>query len=345
MRALTISAHGGLEQVEFREDLDVPEITRANQVRVRLYAAALNRLDLWTIGGLPGVTIRPPWILGADGAGQVDAVGGAVTSVRVGDSVFINGGISCRECEYCRAGEQSLCVRFGILGEHHPGTFAEYVVVPEPNVRVIATDTPWDKAAAYPLVTLTAWRACVTRAAVTASDRVLIWGIGGGVALAALQICKLRGAHVTVTSSSDAKLQRARELGADETLRHDLIEVGKELRARTGKRGVDVIIDSTGEKTWEQSLLALGKRGRLVTFGGTTGPRLVTDVRRLFWNQWSILGTTMGNDAEFDAITVAFRDGDLAPVVDRVYPLAEGRAALERLEETAQFGKVVLRIA
>jgi NADPH:quinone reductase-like Zn-dependent oxidoreductase len=345
VRALTISAHGGLERVDFREDVDVPEVTRPNDVRIRLHAAALNHLDLWTIAGLPGVTIRPPWILGADGAGVVEAVGGAVTTVRLGDHVFINGGISCRECEYCRDGEQSLCVRFGILGEHHPGTFAEYIVVPEPNVRVIAADTPWDQAAAYPLVTLTAWRACVTRAAVTAQDRVLIWGIGGGVALAALQICKLRGAHVTVTSGSDAKLERARELGADETLRHDQVEVGKQLRARTKKRGVDVIIDSTGEKTWEQSLIALGKRGRLVSFGGTTGPKLVTDVRRLFWNQWSIMGSTMGNDAEFDAITVAFRDGDLAPVVDKVFPLAEGRAALERLKASEHFGKVVLRIA
>jgi NADPH:quinone reductase-like Zn-dependent oxidoreductase len=345
VRALTISAHGGLERVEFRDDLDVPDLTRPTDVRVRLYAAALNHLDLFTLGGLPGITIRPPWILGADGAGQVDAVGDAVTTVRRGDVVFINPGISCRECEYCRAGEQSLCVRFGILGEHHPGTFAEYVVVPEPNVRAIATDTAWEKAAAYPLVTLTAWRACVTRAQVRSGDRVLIWGIGGGVAIAALQICKLLGAHVTVTSSSDAKLERARGLGADATLRHDLVAVGKEVRAQTGKRGVDVVIDSVGEKTWEQSLVALGKRGRLVTFGGTSGPKLVTDVRRLFWNQWSILGTTMGNDEEFDAITVAFRDGELEPVVDSVYALADGRAALERMQEGAQFGKIVLRIA
>lgn len=345
MRALTISCHGGLEQVEFREDLDIPEVTGSHDVRVRLYAAALNHLDLWTVGGLPGITIRPPWILGADAAGEIDAVGEGVTSVRPGDAVFINPGISCRECEYCRSGEHSLCVRFGILGEHHPGTFAEYVVVPEPNVRVIGADVAWEKAAAYPLVTLTAWRACVTRARVTSGDRVLIWGIGGGVALASLQICKQLGAHVTVTSSSDAKLERAKALGADDTLRHDRVEVGKEVRARTGKRGVDVVIDSVGEQTWEQSLIALGKRGRLVTPGGTSGPRVVTDVRRLFWNQWTIMGTTMGNDAEFDAITTAFRDGTLDAVVDRVYPLAEGRTALARLQAREHFGKVVLRIA
>ncbi len=223
MRALTISAHGGLERVEFRDDLDVPTIERPSDVRVRLHAAALNHLDLWTIGGLPGITIRPPWILGADGAGVVDAVGDSVTSVRPGDAGILNPGISCRACEYCLAGEQPLCVRFGILGEHFPGTFAEYVVVPEPNVRSIPAETPWDTAAAYPLVTLTAWRIVVSRAHVRAGERVLVWGIGGGVALAALQICKLLGAHVTVTSSSDEKLARARELGADETLRHDQV--------------------------------------------------------------------------------------------------------------------------
>lgn len=310
-----------------------------------MQAAALNHLDLWTIGGLPGVTIRPPWILGADGAGVVESVGDGVTNVRVGDAVFINGGISCRECEYCLAGEQALCVRFGLLGEHHPGTFAEYVVLPEPNVRVIGGEVSWEKAAAYPLVTLTAWRAVVTRAQVSAADRVLIWGIGGGVALAALQICKLYGAHVTVTSGNDTKLERARKLGADETVRHDLVDVGKEMRTRTGKRGMDVIFDSVGEKTWAQSLYALGKRGRLVTWGGTSGPRLETDVRRLFWNQWTIMGSTMGNDAEFDAITSAFRDGTLEPVVDSVFPLADGRAALERLQQGLQFGKIVLRIA
>jgi NADPH:quinone reductase-like Zn-dependent oxidoreductase len=259
--------------------------------------------------------------------------------------VFINAGISCRECEYCRAGEHPLCIRFGLLGEHHPGTFAEYVVVPEPNVRVIGAETPWEKAAAYPLVTLTAWRATVSRARVKPGDSVLIWGIGGGVALAALQICKLYGAHVTVTSSSDEKLERARALGADDTMRHDLVEVGKAIRARTGKRGVDVVFDSVGEQTWNQSLIALGRQGRLVTWGGTSGPNLEMDVRRLFWNQWSILGTTMGNDAEFDAITVAFRDGELDPVVDSVYPLEEGVAALGRLQRGAQFGKIVLRIA
>ncbi|MGQ0539430.1 MAG: zinc-binding dehydrogenase [Gemmatimonadaceae bacterium] len=345
MRALTISSHGGLERLEFRSDIEPPAIAQANDVRVRLHAAALNRLDLWTLGGLPGITIRPPWILGADGAGVVESVGEGVSAVRVGDAVYLNPGISCRKCEYCLAGEHSLCVRFGILGEHLPGTFADYVVVPEPNVRTIPSESSWDVAAAYPLATLTAWRMLMTRARLRSGEDVLIYGIGGGVALAALQIAKRAGARVWVTSGSDAKLERARTLGADETLRHDLVDVGKEVRARTGKRGVDVIVDSVGEQTWPQSLAALGKRGRLVTCGGTSGPNVQMDVRRLFWNQWSILGSTMGNDAEFDAITAAFRAGELGGIVDAAYPLEQGREAFARLQSGSQFGKVILRIA
>lgn len=346
MRALTIDAHGGLEQITFRSDVRDPEITDQRDVRVRLRAAALNHLDLWTLGGLPGITISPPWVLGADGAGVVDAIGDAVRSVAPGDAVFLNPGVSDRTCAYCAEGEQSLCVRFAILGEHRPGTFGDYVVVPEPNVRKIAADTPMEQAAAYPLATLTAWRMVVTRAQVRAGDEVLIWGIGGGVALAALQICKALGARVWVTSSREEKLERARALGADELLRHGAgIDVAKEVRSRTGKRGVDVVLDTVGHDTWGQSLGALGKRGRLVTCGGTSGPGLEMDVRRLFWNQWTIMGSTMGNDREMDAVTAEFAQGKLRAVIDSVFDLEEGRAAFERIESGRQFGKIVLRIS
>jgi NADPH:quinone reductase-like Zn-dependent oxidoreductase len=344
MRALTISAHGGLEQLQLRDDLPTPELVGTTSVRVRIATAALNHLDLWTVGGLPGITIEPPWILGADGAGIVEDVADGVDRVRPGDTVFINPGISCRQCEYCLDGEHSLCVRYGILGEHLPGTLAEYVVVPEANVRVIDPATSMDHAAAYPLATLTAWRMAVTRACVNEGDEVLIWGIGGGVALAALQICKQRGARVWVTSSSDEKLGRARAMGADETLNHRTQDVAKEIRARTAKRGVDVVLDNVGHATWTASLGALGKRGRLVTVGGTSGPLLETDVRRLFWNQWTIMGSTMGNDREFDAITEELATGRLKATVDSTFPLEEGRQAFERLQAGAQFGKVVVRI-
>jgi NADPH:quinone reductase-like Zn-dependent oxidoreductase len=344
VRALTISRHGGLEQLEFRDDLPVPELGARGDVRVRVAAAALNHLDLFTLGGLPGVTITPPWIMGADAAGTIDAVGEGVTSVRPGDRVVVNPGISDRSCEFCLDGEHPLCVNFKLLGEHLPGSFAEYLVVPATNVRVVPDGISAETAAAFPLATLTAWRMVVTRARVRPNDEVLIWGIGGGVALAALQICKQIGARVWVTSGSDDKLARARALGADETINHRTQDVAREVRARTAKRGVTVVIDSVGQATWQRSLGALGRRGRLVTCGGTSGAMVETDVRRLFWNQWSLLGSTMGNDAEFDAVVAELRAGRLLPPVDSVFPLEQGREAFARMERGEQFGKIVLKI-
>jgi len=345
VRGLTISAHGGLDRLELRDDLGVPALVSDTQVRVRILAAALNHIDLFVVGGLPNVRIVPPWILGSDAMGTIDAVGAAVSGLDVGDRVLINPGLSDRTCEYCLAGEQPLCPRFGILGEHVPGTLTEQIVLPAANLRRVAADTDPVEGAAYTLSTLTAWRMLVSRARVTAGEHVLIWGIGGGVALACLQIAKLLGAHVTVTSGSDAKLERATTLGADATINHRGVDVGKEMRARTGKRGVDVVVDSVGEATWSQSLGALGRRGRLVTCGGTSGPMVTTDVRRLFWNQWSILGSTMGNDAEFDAVVEHFRAGRLRPPVDGEYALNDARSAFERMASGEQFGKLVVRIA
>jgi NADPH:quinone reductase-like Zn-dependent oxidoreductase len=344
VNALTISAHGGLDRLEPRDDVPVPELRAPSDVRVRVRAAALNHLDLFVVGGMPGVTIVPPWILGADACGVVDAVGADVSTVVVGDYVVINPGISDRTCEYCREGEQPLCPKFALLGEHRPGTIADYVVVPAVNVRAIPASVPIELAAAYTLSTLTAWRMIVSRARVQAGESVLIWGIGGGVALAALQICKLIGAKVWVVSSSDDKLRRAAALGADELLNRTTVDVAKTVRAQTGKRGVDVVVDDVGRATWAQSTAALGRRGRLVTCGGTSGPMVETDVRRLFWNQWSILGSTMGNDAEFDAVVDELRAGRLTPVVDSVHALSDSRAAFERLERGEQFGKVVIAL-
>jgi NADPH:quinone reductase-like Zn-dependent oxidoreductase len=284
-------------------------------------------------------------ILGSDAMGTIDAIGSAVSGLGVGDRVLINPGLSDRTCEYCLAGEQPLCPRFGVLGEHVPGTLTEQIVLPAANVRRVAADADPVEGAAYTLSTLTAWRMLVSRARVMAGEHVLIWGIGGGVALACLQIAKLLGAYATVTSGSDAKLERAVALGADATINHRGVDVGKEMRARTAKRGVDVVVDSVGEATWSQSLGALGRRGRLVTCGGTSGPMVTTDVRRLFGNQWSILGSTMGNDAEFDAVVEHFRAGRLRPPVDGVYTLDDARSAFERMASGEQFGKLVVRIA
>jgi NADPH:quinone reductase-like Zn-dependent oxidoreductase len=345
VQALTISDHGGLDRVEFRTDVPVPDVTREGDVRIRVRAAALNHLDLFVINGLPGVTIAPPWILGADVSGVIDAVGSDVAGLSIGDAVVVNPGLSDRTCEYCLDGDQPLCPRYRILGEHTPGTMADYVVVPAVNVRAIPSTVSPEHAAAFTLTTLTAWRMVVSRARVQPNDNVLIWGIGGGVALAALQICKQIGARVWAVSSSDDKLRRAGEMGADELLNRTTADVAAVIRQRTGKRGVDVVIDNVGAATWNQSLRALARRGRLVTCGATSGPMVETDLRRLFWNQWTIFGSTMGNDAEFDAVVNELRAGRLLPVVDSVFPIRDGRAAFERLQSGRQFGKVVVRVS
>ncbi|MFL5526885.1 MAG: zinc-binding dehydrogenase [Gemmatimonadaceae bacterium] len=347
MRGLTISAHGGLDQIEYRTDLPKPEPKRG-EIRVRVRAAALNHLDLFVVGGLPGVKITPRWVLGADATGVIDAVGDlsgvSDNNLKIGDTVIINPGLSDRTCEYCQSGEHSLCVNFKLLGEHVPGTIAEYIVVPTQNARNIPRDKPIEQAAAFTLSTLTAWRMIITRARVRKSDNVLIWGIGGGVALAALEIVRMIGATTWVTSHSDEKLALARGLGAENVLNYSNTDVGKEIRARTGKRGVDVVFDTVGEASWSQSLGALGRRGRLVTCGATSGPIVQMDVRRLFWNQWDIMGSTMGNDAEFDAVTNEYRAGRLTPLVDSVFDISQGRQAFERLQSGQQFGKIVVRI-
>ncbi|MFL5596990.1 MAG: zinc-binding dehydrogenase [Gemmatimonadaceae bacterium] len=347
MRGLTISAHGGLDQIEYRTDLPKPE-PRRGEIRVRVKAGALNHLDLFVVAGLPGQAVTEPRILGADATGIVDAIGDlsgiSDNQLKVGDSVIINPGLSDHTCEYCQAGEHSLCVNFKLLGEHVPGTIAEYIVVPAQNARSIPRDKPIEQAAAFTLSTLTAWRMIITRARVRKSDNVLIWGIGGGVALAALEIVRMIGATTWVTSHSDEKLALARGLGAENVLNYTNTDVGKEIRARTGKRGVDVVFDTVGEASWSQSLGALGRRGRLVTCGATSGPIVQMDVRRLFWNQWDIMGSTMGNDAEFDAVTNEYRAGRLTPLVDSVFDISQGRQAFERLQSGQQFGKIVVRI-
>jgi len=344
VRALTISAHGGLEQLTYTEDAPEPQLTSDTDVRVRMYAGAINHVDLFVVAGVPGVKIAPGWVVGSDGAGVVESMGSAVRNLKVGDRVLFNPGSSDRTCEYCLAGEMPLCLKYQILGEHRTGTLADLVVVPAASVWAVPPGVSWETAAAFPLATLTAWRMVVSRARVHPGDIVLIWGIGGGVALAALQIVKRIGAKAWVTSSSDEKLAMARAMGADATFNHKTQDVAKEVRALTGKKGVNVVIDSVGEATWKQSLLALGKLGRLVTCGGTSGPMVETDVRRMFWNQWTLMGSTMGNDEELGAALAALRDGDLVPPIDSVFPLEEGRAAYARMQSGQHFGKIVIKV-
>lgn len=344
MKALTLTQLGGPEYLAVRE-VPAPSLTGPDDVMVRIKAAALNRLDLFVINGLPGVQYAFPHIMAGDGAGVVEAVGGNVKGWNPGDRVMINPGLSCYACLSCAAGEHSLCETYRLLGEHVPGTAAELVVVPARNLGAVPEGMSWAQAAAFSLATLTAWRMLTSRAGLEPGETVLIWGVGGGVSLAALQIAKFLGARVIATSSSDAKLAKATELGADIVINHATADVAAEVRKITSKRGVEVVVDNVGEKTWERSLRCLGRLGRLVTCGATTGPMVVTDVRKLFWYQYSILGSTMGNAEEFLEVVRLAGEGRLWPVVDRVYSLAESREAFARLEAGDQLGKIVLEVS
>jgi NADPH:quinone reductase-like Zn-dependent oxidoreductase len=346
MRACVLTATGGIDKLQVKEVPDAPA-PQAGEVRVAIRAAALNHLDLFVADGMPGTADRFPFVVGSDGAGVVESVGPDVTAVKSGDRVMLNPGISDYSCEFCQAGEHSLCVNYRLLGEHLPGTMAELLTVPAQNVARMPALIPaltWSEAAAFSLVTLTAWRMLVTRAQLKAEETVLIWGIGGGVSLAALRIAKLLGARAIVTSSDDEKLAAAKALGADVTLNYRTQEVGQEVRALTKKRGVDVVVDSVGAATWDNSLRSLRRGGRLVICGATSGPQVGLDLRRLFWHHWSVLGSTMGNAAEYAEIVRRLGKGELRPLVDRVVPLARARDAYERLQRGAQLGKIAIEI-
>lgn len=342
MRAIVMRGFGGLEQLAVA-DVPQPTIQAPDQVLVRVHAAAINHIDLYVLGGLPKAEYRFPHVLGSDAAGTVEAVGEGVTGLRPGDRVLVNPGISCGGCESCRAGDQPLCRRFRILGEHLEGTIAEYLVVPERNLARIGPGWSWPEAAAFPLATLTSWRMLTTRARLRAGETVLIWGAGGGVGLASVQIARLLGARVIATSSSDAKLETARRLGADLTLNHTSADIAREVRGLTGV-GADVVVDCVGEKTWDSSLKALRPMGRLVTCGATTGPHVSLDLRRLFWFQWTLMGSTMGSDREFREIVALGERGTLRPVIDTVFPLEEGAKAFARMAEGRQLGKLVIEV-
>jgi NADPH:quinone reductase-like Zn-dependent oxidoreductase len=344
MKALTLVALGGREHVRVQE-LPEPVIQFPNQVLVDVQAVALNRLDLLVAEGLPGVNYSFPHIIGSDGAGTVREVGSAVTRLRPGDRVMINPTLSCGNCPWCLQGEESLCRHLRVLGEHEPGTAAEYLVLPEENLERAPDGMPWPQAAAFSLATLTAWRMLTTRGQLQSGETVLIWGIGGGVAIAALQIARLLGARTIVTSGSDAKLERARSLGADAMLNYRQVDVADEVRELTDGRGADLIVDSAGEQSWRGSLRALRRGGRLVVCGATTGPAVSLDLRRLFWHQWSLLGSTLGSRREYAQIVGLAHQGKLWPVIDQVVPLDRADTVLERLDRSEQVGKLVIEVA
>ncbi len=343
MKAVVFESHGGPDVLKVVNDFPEP-VLGPGDVMLRVRATALNHLDLSVRQGMPTLKLPLPHILGSDVAGEVAEVGDDVADLEVGERVAVNPGLSCGECEFCMRGEESLCADFKILGEHVNGGYAEFVAVPARNVARLPTDFPFEAAAAAPLTFLTAWRLLVTRAQVKPGEDVLVLGAGSGVSTAAIQIAKLAGCTVYVTSSSDEKLRRAKEIGADVLVNYKAVPWSKAVWELTGKRGVDVVLDHVGAATFKDSLRSLRKGGRLVTPGATTGGVTEIDLRVVFWRQLSILGSTMSSQREFEDVMKLVFMGRLKPVVDRVLPLEEARKAHEVLERGEQFGKVVLRV-
>jgi NADPH:quinone reductase-like Zn-dependent oxidoreductase len=328
VRAVRIHEDGGPEVLVLEEAPD--PVPGAGEVLVRLRASALNHLDVWIRKGLPSVP--KPRILGADGAGVVEALGEGADGFRPGERVVINPGIE--------AGGG----RIHVIGEHGDGTNAELIAVPATNVHPIPDGLSFEEAAAFPLVFETAYRMLVTRAVLREGEWVLAWGIGGGVSTAALAIGKALGARVLVTSSSDAKLERARELGADATVNHATGDVKAAVQEATGGHGIDVVIENVGEATWATSLQVAAPGGRITVCGATSGPNPPAALHRIWWKQLSILGSTMGTGEDFAGAYELVASGRARPVVDSVLPLEEIRVAHERLEAGEQLGKIVLTI-
>jgi NADPH:quinone reductase-like Zn-dependent oxidoreductase len=340
MKALAFNEHGGLDKLRYQ---DVPDPkTGDGEVLVKVRACALNHLDLFVREGLPGLKLPLPFWSGCDIAGEIAGVGAAVQGVAVGDRVAVNPNLNCGRCEFCTRGEDSLCVTYGILGEHTHGGLAEHVKVDARNVIKLPDHVRFEDAAAFILVNMTAWRMLVTQARLRPGEDLLIIGVGGGVSSTAVQIGKLCGARVWVTSSSDDKLARARELGADECINYAKEDWAKAVFQKTGRRGVDVILENVGAATWQGSIRSLAKGGRLVTCGATSGPIGETDIRLVFWKQISIIGSTMASRREFNEVMIQLFRGKLRAIVDSVMPLREGAAAQQKLAEGKQFGKIVL---
>jgi NADPH:quinone reductase-like Zn-dependent oxidoreductase len=340
MKAVIFSQHGGPEVLQYTEAPN-PQI-KANEVLIEVRACALNHLDVWVRGGLPGIKIPLPHILGDDVAGVVREAGELVTWTKPGDDVMVQPGVSCGHCVECLGGRDNMCDEYDMIGYRRDGGYAELLSVPGVNVIPKPKNLSWPEAAALPLVTLTAWHMLVTQARVQPGEDVLIHAAGSGVGSLGIQIAKLQGARVIATASSAEKLVKARELGADETVNYTRDDWPKEVKKLTNGRGVDVVFEHTGETTWPGSIVSLKKGGRLVTCGATSGFDARTDLRQVFYRHLTILGSMMGSKAELLTAMKFIESGQLRAVVDRTLPLAEARKAHELMEDRAQFGKLVL---
>ena len=340
MKAVRFHAHGGPEVLRF-EDAPDP-VAGPGEAVIRVRACAMNHLDLWQRRGMERVRIPFPHISGAEVAGEV------ITSPNgefaPGRRVMLQPGLSCGRCAACLDGRDNECAQYDVLGYRSAGGYAELVKVPVQNLIAIPDSIGFVEAAAFPLTFLTAWHMLVTRAGLQAGEDVLVLGAGSGVGQSAIQIARLHGARVVATAGTDAKLVKARRLGAHEVINHTTQDVPAMVRELTAGRGADVVVEHVGTATWEGSIKSLARGGRLVTCGATTGHDAGIDLRVLFVRQISLLGSYMGRKAELLRAADFFFAGQLRPVVDRTYPLAEAAEAHRLLEARGQFGKLVLEV-
>ncbi|MFQ5524840.1 MAG: zinc-binding dehydrogenase [Thermoanaerobaculia bacterium] len=341
MKAFRIEKHGGPEVLRWVDE-PTPE-PAADEVLVRVRACALNRLDLWVRNGVEGHKFPLPLIPGSEVAGEIAAVGSAVEGLEVGADTLVAPGVSCGVCDRCADGDDMLCSRYGILGEHRDGGYAEYLSVPRRNILPLPKGLTHAEAAAIPLVFLTAWHMLAERARLQPLEDILVHAAGSGVSSAGIQIAKLLGArHIFATASSEDKLERARALGATHTIDYTNEDFAQVVREATGGKGVEVVLDHVGGRTFEDSFKAMAWAGRIVICGSTTDHLARINLRAVFYKSLSVLGSTMGRQSELRHLLRFVEGGQLAPVIDRTVPLAHAPEAQRMLEAREVFGKIVL---
>lgn len=342
MKAVVFHEHGGPEKLKY-EDRPEPQV-KPDEVLVRVKACALNHLDIWIRQGIPAYQIPLPHISGSDVSGLVERVGSLSKDVKIGQKVFVSPGLSCGECDECKVGHDNLCASYGLVGAKTDGGYAEFVAVPGQNVIPIPASLTFEQAAAFPLVSVTAWHMIVTQAWLRRGETVLVMGAGSGVGSMAVQIARYIGARVITTVGSEDKVKKALVIGADEVINHATDDVARRVSEFTGGRGVDVVIEHIGPQVWEQCLKSLAKGGRLITCGATTGGEAKIDLRLLFSRSLTLKGSYMGTKAELLEVTKLVGSGKLKTVIDHVYPLKEARAAQEQMLSRKLFGKLVLTV-
>ena len=342
MNAVVFHEHGGPGKLQYQE-MPAPTIG-PNEVLVRVKACALNHLDIWIRQGSPAYPMPLPHISGSDVAGTVQQIGSQVEGVAEGERVYVSPGVGCGHCEQCLAGRDNMCRSYGLIGAMCHGGYAEYVKVPARNVFPIPGALTFEQAAAFPLVSVTAWHMLFTLADLRLGEEVLIMGAGSGVGHMAIQMAKLAGARVITTVGSDDKIDKAKALGADEVINHSREKVNQRVRELTQRRGVNVVIEHVGPEVWGQCIDSLAKGGRLITCGATTGAEVQLDLRYVYSRQLTIKGSYMGSQSELLKAAELVGQGRLRPVIDRTFPLSDAKGAQEYLLNRKFFGKIVLTI-